>query len=56
MAGTGINTWIAQGNYVRPVISALIGEILLTAEDVAEGIAQQDKKRLFLPAPMQWNC
>ena len=46
MAGKGIITRVAQGIYVRPVISALIGEILPTAEDVAQGIAKRDKIKI----------
>lgn len=46
LAGKGIITRVAQGIYVRTVISALIGEILPTAEDVAQGIAKRDKIKI----------
>jgi hypothetical protein len=36
---------VAQGIYVRPKISELIGPILPTAEEVAEAIAKRDKIR-----------
>lgn len=37
---------VAQGIYVRPKISKYAGEILPTAEEVAEGIAERDKIKL----------
>ncbi len=36
---------VAQGIYVRPIISEFIGEVLPSAEEVAEGIAKRDKIR-----------
>lgn len=41
----GVITRVAQGIYVRPKISELIGSILPTAEEVAEAIAKRDKIR-----------
>lgn len=37
---------VAQGIYVRPIISEYIGEVLPTAEDVAQGIAKRDKIKI----------
>lgn len=37
---------VAQGIYVRPTISEYIGEVLPTAEDVAQGIAKRDKIKI----------
>jgi len=37
---------VAQGIYVRPVISEYIGEVLPTAEEVAQGIAKRDKIKI----------
>lgn len=37
---------VAHGIYVRPKISELIGEVMPTAEEVAQGIAKRDKIRL----------
>lgn len=37
---------IAQGIYVRPTISEYIGEVLPTAEEVAQGIAKRDKIKI----------
>lgn len=42
----GVITRVAQGIYVRPKISELIGSILPTAEEVAEAIAKRDKIRI----------
>ncbi|MBR8536116.1 type IV toxin-antitoxin system AbiEi family antitoxin domain-containing protein [Carboxylicivirga sediminis] len=39
----GLIKQIAQGIYVRPKISELIGEVMPTAEEVAQGIAKRDK-------------
>ncbi len=36
---------VAHGIYVRPKISEFIGEIMPTAEDVAQGIAKRDRSR-----------
>jgi len=36
---------VAQGIYVRPKISKLIGPLLPTAEEVAEAIAKRDRIR-----------
>lgn len=36
-------TRVAQGIYVRPIISQYIGEVLPSAEDVAKGIAKRDR-------------
>lgn len=37
---------VAQGIYVRPTISKYIGEVLPTAEEVAQGIAKRDKIKI----------
>lgn len=37
---------VAQGIYVQPKVSSYIGEVLPTAEEVAEGIAKRDKIRI----------
>ena len=37
---------IAQGIYVRPIISEFIGEVLPSAEEVAQGIAKRDKIKI----------
>ncbi len=37
---------VAQGIYVRPIISKYIGEVLPSAEDVAKGIAKRDRIRI----------
>ncbi|TLX70600.1 type IV toxin-antitoxin system AbiEi family antitoxin domain-containing protein [Labilibacter sediminis] len=37
---------VAHGIYVRPKISELIGEVMPTAEEVAQGIAKRDKIKL----------
>jgi len=39
-------TRVAQGIYVRPIISQYIGEVLPSAEDVAKGIAKRDRVRI----------
>lgn len=39
-------TRVAQGIYVRPVISEYIGEVLPSAEEVAKGIAKRDRIRI----------
>ncbi len=41
----GIITRVAHGIYVRPKMSEFIGEILPTAEEVAEAIAKRDQIR-----------
>lgn len=38
---------VAQGIYVRPIISTYIGEVLPTAEEVAQGIAKRDKIKII---------
>lgn len=38
---------VAQGIYVRPIISEYIGEVLPSAEEVAQAIAKRDKIRLI---------
>jgi hypothetical protein len=38
---------VAQGIYVRPKISKLIGEILPSAEEIMKGIARRDKIRIL---------
>ncbi|NVN97106.1 hypothetical protein HXX01_02645 [Candidatus Nomurabacteria bacterium] len=40
-------TRVAQGIYVRPVISELIGPVLPTAEEVAKAIAKRDRIRII---------
>ena len=37
---------VAQGIYVRPLISKYLGEVLPSAEDVANGIAKRDRIRI----------
>lgn len=37
---------VAQGIYVRPIISQYIGEVLPSAEEVAKGIAKRDRIRI----------
>lgn len=37
---------ISQGIYVRPVISNYIGEVLPSAEEIAQGIAKRDRIRI----------
>lgn len=39
-------TRVAQGIYVRPIISELIGEVLPSAEEVANGIAKRDRVKI----------
>lgn len=39
-------TRVAQGIYVRPIISKYIGEVVPSAEEVAKGIAKRDKIRI----------
>lgn len=41
----GLITRVAQGIYVRPKESSLIGKLLPTAEEVAEAIAKRDRIR-----------
>ena len=41
----GVITRVAQGIYVRPRESSLIGKLTPTAEEVAEAIAKRDKIR-----------
>lgn len=38
---------VAQGIYVRPKISEYIGEVLPSAEEVAQGIAKRDKIKII---------
>ena len=42
----GLIKSVAHGIYVRPKVSAYIGEVLPTAEEVAQAIAKRDKIRL----------
>ncbi len=42
----GLIKQVSQGIYVRPKISELIGEVMPTAEEVAQGIAKRDKIKL----------
>lgn len=42
----GIIRRVAHGIYVRPKESSYIGEVMPTAEEVAEGIAKRDKIRI----------
>jgi len=37
---------VTQGIYVRPIISEYLGEVLPTAEQVAQGIAKRDKIKI----------
>lgn len=37
---------VAQGIYVRPIISQYLGEVLPSAEEVAKGIAKRDRIRI----------
>ena len=41
----GVITIVAQGIYVRPKVSSLIGKLLPSAEEVAEAIAKRDHIR-----------
>lgn len=41
----GVITRVAQGIYVRPKVSSLIGKLLPSAEEVAEAIAKRDHIR-----------
>jgi ribosomal protein S19E (S16A) len=45
LAKIGVITRVAQGIYVRPKESNLIGKLLPTAEEVAEAIAKRDRTR-----------
>lgn len=38
---------ISQGIYVRPVISDYLGEVLPSAEEIAQGIAKRDRIRII---------
>ena len=38
---------VAQGIYVRPKISQLVGEVMPTAEEVAKEIAKRDRARII---------
>ncbi|MCT4643634.1 MAG: type IV toxin-antitoxin system AbiEi family antitoxin domain-containing protein [Carboxylicivirga sp.] len=42
----GLLKQVAHGIYVRPKVSELIGEVMPTAEEVAQGIAKRDKIKL----------
>ncbi len=42
---TGVISRVAQGIYVRPKESSLIGKLVPTAEEVAEAIAKRDRMR-----------
>lgn len=42
----GIIKHVTHGIYVRPKISELIGEVMPTAEEVAQGIAKRDKIKI----------
>jgi hypothetical protein len=42
----GLIRQVAQGIYVWPKVSELIGEVMPTAEEVAQGIAKRDKIKL----------
>ena len=42
----GLIKSVAHGIYVRPKVSAYIGEVLPTAEEVAQAIAKRDKIRI----------
>jgi len=42
----GLIKQVAHGIYVRPKISELIGEVMPSAEEVAQGIAKRDKIKL----------
>lgn len=42
----GLIKQVAHGIYVRPKVSELIGELMPSAEDVAQGIAKRDKIKL----------
>jgi len=39
-------TRVAQGIYVRPIVSEYIGEVMPTAEEVAQGISKRDKIKI----------
>ncbi len=42
----GLIKSVTHGIYVRPIISELIGEVMPTAEEVAQGIANRDKIKI----------
>lgn len=43
----GVLTRVAKGIYARPKIDPLLGEILPTADQIAEAIAKRDKARII---------
>ena len=43
----GVLTRVAKGIYARPKVDPLLGEILPTAEQIAEAIAKRDKARII---------
>ena len=43
----GVLTRVAKGIYARPKIDPLLGEMLPTAEQIAEAIAKRDKARII---------
>lgn len=47
LTNTNIITRVARGIFVRPVISEYIGEVLPTAEEVAQGIAKRDRIKIM---------
>lgn len=55
LTGKGVIKRVAQGIYVRPVISEYIGEVMPTAEDVAQGIARRDKIKIVPTGTLAMN-
>lgn len=45
LESAGVISRVAQGIYVRPKESSLLGKLTLTAEEVAEAIAKRDRIR-----------
>jgi len=41
----GVIGRVAQGLYVLPEVSSIIGKLLITAEDIADGISKRDRTR-----------
>jgi hypothetical protein len=41
----GVIGRVAQGLYVLPEVSSIVGKLLLTAEDIAEGVSKRDRTR-----------
>jgi len=46
LTNKGVIRRVARGIFVRPVLSEYIGEVMPTAEEVAQGIAKRDKIKI----------